>query len=261
MFEKMYEVVTEKVHFPGSIGQMLTAKLDRPKNDAWAYGVYSPCFTCTKDILVASRICNALAGHGIGMLRVDFTGQGESDGDFVDTTFTTNVDDLLCAIDYMDTQGQRPYFLIGHSLGGTAALVASSKSDFIRAAVTINSPSNPRHVARHFRQQQEDIINDGYATVQVSGRDYKISKKFIDSLEKYDMNSILAGVNCALLIAHSPQDSDVMINNASELFTMAHHPKSFLSLESMDHLISKKVDSQYIGDVVSAWIQRYKPQV
>lgn len=253
----MGATVSEKVSFIGSQGHSLEARLDRPQKEAWAYGVYSPCFTCTKDILAASRIYTTLAEQGIAMLRVDFTGQGGSQGAFADTTFKTNIEDLLCAIAFLESRSTPPTLLIGHSLGGTAALITASQSAAIKAVVSLNSPANPRHVGRHFKNQEDDILEKGFTSIKIAGKSHVISQAFLNSLDEYDMPSILPLLKKPLLVMHSPQDTEVHISNASELFTMAHHPKSFISLENMDHMISKKEDAQYVAHLIAPWAEKY----
>lgn len=247
------QIISEKLTFQGSQGHQLEAKLDRPEKDPWAFGVYAPCFTCTKDILAASRICMALAEQGIAMLRIDFTGQGV----FAETNFTTNCQDLLKAIDFLHLQGKTPNLMIGHSLGGTAALIASHKSPHIKAVVSLNSPAHPQHVGRHLKDVEAEIQNTGQATLKIAGKTQTIQKHFLDALGTYDMAQILSELKAALLIMHTPQDTDVTITNASDLFAMAHHPKSFISLEGVDHLITKKEDARYVAHLIASWAEKY----
>lgn len=250
-------ITTKKVTFTGSLGHTLSAKLDLNLNKKEGVGVYAPCFTCTKDIVIASRLCAALAEKGIAMLRVDFTGQGHSQGQFSQTNFTTNVNDLLCAIEFLKTQNLAPSLLVGHSLGGTASLVAAHHSPDIKAVVTLNSPSEPLHVSRHFKNFEKDLITKGQIDIDVGGKTHTIQRHFLEDLKRYTMEEILKNLNAAFLIMHAPHDDMVSIQNASDLFTKAMHPKSFISLWECDHLISQKSKAIYIAGLINAWVKAY----
>jgi uncharacterized OsmC-like protein/alpha/beta superfamily hydrolase len=251
------EIVSDKVAFMGSQGYPLSARLDRPTGAVRCYAIYAPCFTCTKDVHAAVRICGALAARGIATLRLDFTGIGASGGSFPETNFSSNVQDLIAAIDYLKSQGQAPSLLIGHSLGGTAALVATHQSNDIKAVVTINSPGQPRHVGRHFQGSENEINLKGEIDVQIGGYNFTIRKQFLDDLQSYEMDKILPHLNASLLVLHAPEDNMVNIKNASYIFSTALHPKSFISLDHMDHLITKREDAEYVADMIAAWTKRY----
>lgn len=255
--EDTMDIVSEKIFFPGSLGHLLAARLDRPVKNPRFFAVYGPCFTCTKDILVAKRISETLAALGIGVLRVDFTGLGESAGSFAEANFSSNVEDLLAASAYLKAHFEAPQLMIGHSLGGTTCLVATSKSPDIKAVVSINSPCHPKHVARHFPGLEEELSWKGEADVKIEGRDFRIQKHFFDDLQGHDMNQILPQLGAALLVLHSPTDTSVNIKNASYIFSTAAHPKSFISLDQMDHLVTKKDDALYIARLIDAWGERY----
>jgi uncharacterized protein len=254
------EIISEKVFFTGSLGHLLAAKLDRPVGRPRFFALYAPCFTCSKDILVAKRICEALAQKGIAILRLDFTGLGESGGDFAQANFSSNVEDLLAASAYLKAHFQAPQLMIGHSLGGTTSLVATSRSADIKAVVTINSPCHPTHVSRHFPGLEDELSWKGEADVKIEGRDFRIQKHFIDDLQSHDMNQILPALGAALLVMHAPTDPGVNVRNASFIFSTASHPKSFVALDQMDHLITKKNDALYIAQMIDAWSERYTVQ-
>jgi putative redox protein len=247
------EVLSEKITLIGSHGHKLAARLDRPKGEVRCYAVYAPCFTCTKDVHAAVRIASGLAERGIATLRLDFTGIGESEGLFAETNFSSTVEDLLAAIAYLKNQHRTPHLLIGHSLGGTAALVATQRSADIQAVVTINSPCQPKHVSRHFLGVEEELHWKGEADVEIAGRKFTIQKHFFDDLQTYNMDTILPNLGAALLVLHAPQDDLVHITNANDIFSKALHPKSFISLDGVDHLITQRRDAEYIAELISTW--------
>ncbi len=246
-----------KVEFKNKEGLMLSGRLHLPAGTIKAFAVYAHCFTCSKDIKAARNICQYLSERGIAALRFDFAGLGDSEGDFVDTNFTTNVTDLLCAAEYLEQHYQAPEIMIGHSLGGAAALVAASKIDSIKAVSTINSPCHPKHVARHMAGAEEQILWNGEADVEISGRSLKIKKHFLDDLKSYDMDQVFKDLNAAVLVFHAPHDETVNIKNATMIFQLAQHPKSFISLDSADHLIMNNEDAKYIASSIDAWAGRY----
>ncbi len=254
------EITVQKVTFPGSLGNTLEARLELPKGDIRYYAVYAPCFTCTKDIVAARRITASLATRGIATLCLDFTGLGGSSGSFEQANFSTNVEDIQAAINYLKTRYRTPRLLVGHSLGGTTCLVAASKSPEIKAVATINSPCHPKHVARHFPGLEEELSWKGEADVKIEGRDFRIQKHFFDDLQSYDMESVLKKMKAALLVFHAPDDTTVNIQNASFIFSIAQHPKSFIALNEADHLITNRRDADYISNVISAWSQSYIAQ-
>lgn len=246
-----------KVEFRNKEGLLLSGRLHLPAGTIKAFAVYAHCFTCSKDIKAARNICQYLSERGIAALRFDFAGLGDSEGDFVDTNFTTNVTDLQCAAAYLTEHYQAPEIMIGHSLGGAAALVAASRIDSIKAVSTINSPCHPKHVARHMAGAEEQILWNGEADVEVSGRSLKIKKHFLDDLKSYDMDTVFRDLNAAVLVFHAPHDETVNIKNATMIFQMAQHPKSFISLDSADHLIMNNEDARYIASSIDAWAGRY----
>lgn len=251
------DITSQKVTFPGSLGNTLEARLERPKGEIHFYAVYAPCFTCTKDILVARRITASLASQGIATLCLDFSGLGGSTGSFEQANFSSNVEDIQAAIAYLKAHYRTPRLLVGHSLGGTTCLVAASKSPEIQAVATINSPCHPAHVARRFPDLEEELSWKGEADVKIEGRDFRIQKHFFDDLKSYDMEKILKQMKAALLVFHAPEDATVKVQNASFLFSIASHPKSFIALDGANHLITKRQDAEYISNVIRSWTDRY----
>jgi putative redox protein len=237
------QTTTKKVSFQGSQNRTLKGRLELPLGTIRAYAIFVHCFTCTKDFIFSVRLCRFLAAQGIAVLRFDFAGLGESEGDFAETNFSTNVDDILGAFAFLSNEYQLPQLLMGHSLKGVA---------------TINSPCNPQHVKHHFTDVEHEIMGRGESDVLIEGRAFKIQKQFFDDLESYTMETIFKDINAALLVLHSPQDETVSVKNASYIFSMAHHPKSFVSLDTMDHLITKELDAQYVAQVIAAWISKYQ---
>ena len=249
----------QKVVFENLRGQSLSGILDLPAAAPLGYALFAHCFTCSKNLKAASNIARALTGAGIAVLRFDFTGLGQSEGEFADTNFSSNVDDLLAAVDYLDREHTLPAILIGHSLGGTAVLQAAAKVDSAVAVVTIGSPSEPAHVAGMFSDSEDTLRERGEATVNLGGRPFLMKQQFLDDLEKQDLGSSIGALRKALLIMHAPLDDVVEIDNASALFVAAKHPKSFVSLDTADHLLSREADSRYAGRVLAAWASRYLP--
>lgn len=249
--------ITDRVSFKARDGKSIAGRLDRPLGPIRCFALYAHCFTCTKDILSATRICRFLAENGIATLRFDFRGLGDSEGDFSQTTFTDNVEDILSAYDFMQREYKIPEILIGHSLGGTTALVAASKLKEIKAVVTINSPCHPIHVKRHFVDVEDEILWSGAGDVMIQGRPFKLQREFFDDLEKQDMKEVFKNLDAALLVLHSPNDETVNVKNANYIFSMARHPKSFIALDGVDHLITKEPDARYVAQVIHAWASRY----
>lgn len=247
-----------KVMFDGSQGAQLAGLLEMPSQPPKAYALFAHCFTCGKDIAAASRISRELVAHGFAVFRFDFTGLGNSDGDFSNTNFTSNVQDLIAAAHHLEKHYELPTLLIGHSLGGTAVLNAAGKLKGVRGVVTIGSPAEADHVLHQFACDIDTIERDGEAEVTLAGRKFNIRKQFIDDLRS---NSIqhLASLKSALLVMHSPTDNVVAINNAEKIYVAARHPKSFVSLDNADHLLSNKQDSKYVAATIAAWALRYIP--
>ncbi|MCF8308642.1 MAG: alpha/beta hydrolase [Bacteroidales bacterium] len=249
---------SNKVVFQNSDGENLSARIELPADgEPENYALFAHCFTCNKNLSAIRNISRALTAEGFGVLRFDFTGLGESEGDFADTNFSSNIQDLLAAINFMAGQYDAPSLLIGHSLGGAAVLHAGTYVESVKAVATIGAPSDPAHIKKLVTSRLDDINTRGHADVSIGGRPFTIKKQFIDDLEATDMEAVLKNMRKALLVAHSPQDNIVGINNAAEIFTAAMHPKSFLSLDGADHLLSKSKDSTYIGKVIASWAARY----
>jgi len=250
-------VPTEKYQFTGSEGQQLAAALDMPEREPVAYALFAHCFTCGKDVLAARRIALALAAKGIAVLRFDFTGLGSSEGDFANSTFSSNVADLVRAADHLRETRKGPAILIGHSLGGAAVLAAAGQIPDVKAVVTIAAPSDPAHVTGLFKDRIEDIRKDGEVEIQLAGRPFHIKREFLDDIAEHNLMAQVAKLHKALLIMHSPTDDIVSIDNATHIFIAAKHPKSFVSLAGTDHLLSGKRDAAYVADVIAAWTERY----
>ena len=249
----------QKVVFENQRGHALSGILDLPAETPVGYALFAHCFTCSKNLKAASNIARALTDAGIAVLRFDFTGLGQSEGEFSDTNFSSNVDDLLAAVSYLDREHEAPAILIGHSLGGTAVLQAAATVPSAVAIVTIGSPSEPAHVARMFSGSEDTLRERGEATVNLGGRPFLMKQQFLDDLEKQDLNASIGSLRKALLIMHAPLDDVVEIDNASALFVAAKHPKSFVSLDTADHLLSREADSRYAGRVLASWASRYLP--
>ena len=248
---------TERFQFTGEGGHQLAAALDTPDGPVHAYALFAHCFTCGKDVLAAKRIATALAAKGIGVLRFDFTGLGSSEGDFANSTFSSNVADLVRAADHLRETRGAPAILIGHSLGGAAILAAAAQIPDAKAVVTIAAPSDPAHVTHLFKDHIEDIRKHGEVEVQLAGRPFHIKREFLDDVAEHSLMAHVAKLHKALLIMHSPTDDTVGIDNATNIFVAAKHPKSFVSLSGADHLLSGKRDAAYVADVIAAWAERY----
>ena len=248
---------TERFQFTGSEGHQLAASLDLPEREPLAYALFAHCFTCGKDVLAAKRIAVALAAKGIAVLRFDFTGLGSSEGDFANSTFSSNVADLVLAADHLRETRKAPTILIGHSLGGAAILAAAGQIPDAKAVVTIAAPSDPAHVTGLFKDRIEDIRKQGKVEVQLAGRPFHIKREFLDDIAEHNVTAQVAKLHKALLIMHSPTDDTVSIDNATHIFVAAKHPKSFVSLAGADHLLSGKRDAAYVADVIAAWAERY----
>lgn len=248
---------SKKVQFTGALGETLAAKLDTPDGEIKACALFAHCFTCSKDLRAVGNITAALAENGIATFRFDFTGLGQSSGDFADTNFSSNVDDLIAAANFMAEEYESPAILIGHSLGGAAILHAAKNIESVKAVAVIGAPADPEHVTENFSMKIDEIEEKGEATVQLAGRPFKIKKQFLDDLEETSMKSCINTLNRALIIFHSPIDNTVGIENAQKIFFAARHPKSFISLDDADHLLSEKEDSLYVGKVLGVWAARY----
>ena len=248
---------TSKVEFVGSQGATLAARLDMPGGRPRAFALFAHCFTCSKDIFAASRIAGRLSELGIATLRFDFTGLGSSEGEFANTDFSSNIEDLVKAADWLREAHQAPAILIGHSLGGTAVLAAAGEIPEAIAVATIGAPSDAAHVVKNFAADLDEIERTGEATVELAGRQFKIRREFIDDVRTQDMQERIAGLKRALIVFHSPLDERVGINNAGAIFTAARHPKSFISLDDADHLLTRRTDAIFVADVLASWVGRY----
>ncbi len=248
----------QKITFQNKEGQTLVGRLELPVDQQpHNYAIFAHCFTCNKNLSAVKNIGKSLTAKGFGVLRFDFTGLGESEGDFEDTNFSGNVEDLVAAADYLKTNYQAPTLLVGHSLGGAAVIFAASEIESIKAIATIGAPSNPNHVQHLFKSNLEEIEVSGKAVVNLSGRDFTIKKQFLEDLESKSMQETAKNLGKALLVLHSPNDGTVGIKNAEEIYHAAKHPKSFVSLDGADHLLMNKKDSTYVGQVIASWAERY----
>lgn len=248
---------TERITFPGHDGGELAARLDLPDGPVLATALFAHCFTCGKDIAAARRIAGRLASMGIAVLRFDFTGLGHSDGEFSNTSFSSNVQDLVAAANWLKARGMAPDVLIGHSLGGSAVLKSAHEIHGIKAVVTLGAPFDPGHVTHNFSASLSEIKEEGSAKVTLGGRPFTISKAFVDDVCAEQLAPAIASLRAALLVMHAPGDETVGIENASQIFLAAKHPKSFVTLDDADHLISRAKDSEYAADVIAAWLTRY----
>ena len=251
---------SERFEFPNSKGEKLAAVLDLPLGKPTAYALFAHCFTCGKDVRAARTIAERLAAHGIATLRFDFTGLGGSAGEFANTHFSSNIDDLIAAADHLRKTKAAPAILIGHSLGGAAVLAAAHRIEEARAVVTIAAPSDPAHVTGLFKSQVGAIREQGEVEVALAGRPFKIRREFLDDVAEQMLMDRVAHLRKALLIFHSPTDDVVGIDGASKIFVTAKHPKSFVSLAGADHMLSKAGDAAYVADVIAAWVERYLDQ-
>lgn len=246
-----------KLSFPGALGAPIAARLELPADVPRAYALFAHCFTCGKDSSAAVRVARALAAHGIAVMRFDFTGLGESGGAFEDTNFSTNVADLVAAAGFLRDRYAAPQLLIGHSLGGAAVLAAAHLLAEVKAIATIAAPSEAAHVARHFAAQSDEIEHSGEAEVSLAGRPFVIRQTFIEDLGLHNQAERIAQLKRPLLVLHSPTDAAVSIDNASEIFLAAKHPKSFISLDGADHLLTRPADAAFAAALIAAWASRY----
>jgi putative redox protein len=245
------------IHFPGALGDRLAARLDLPVTPPAAFALFAHCFTCSKDSLAASRISAALTDNGLGVLRFDFTGLGASEGDFANTNFSSNVADLVAAASWLREHHQAPRILVGHSLGGAAVLAAAEQIPESAAVSTIGAPYDPAHVRRLLEGVTPEIEAAGTADVTIGGRRFRIKQQFLDDISSQNSNRYLVQLRKALLIFHSPRDTTVSIENAGMIFAAAKHPKSFISLDDADHLLTRKEDALYVASVLASWASRY----
>lgn len=247
----------QRVIFEGSLGDSLAARLDLPPGEIRAYALFAHCFTCSKDVFAASRISAELASRGIAVLRFDFTGLGASEGDFANTNFSSNVRDIVKAADFLRGNHQAPALLIGHSLGGAAVLMAAGQVPEVKAVATIGAPADVNHVLAQVGRDLETIEKTGAAEVVLAGRSFRIRRDFVDDARAQDVRTSVRSLRKALLVLHSPTDSVVGIDQARAIFEAAHHPKSFVSLDGADHLLTSKPDAAFVAEMISSWAARY----
>lgn len=250
-------MLSERQDFPGADGQKLAARLDVPDGAIKAYALFAHCFTCGKDIFAATRIAQSLTEHGIAVLRFDFTGLGASEGEFANTNFSSNVADLVAAADFLRNSKSAPHILIGHSLGGAAVLAAADAIPEVQAVVTLAAPSDPEHVRGLLGHSLGTIEETGEADVQLAGRPFKIKRQFLIDAANHKLIPKIANLKRALLVMHSPRDATVDISNAQSIFSAAKHPKSFISLDDADHLLTRKEDAVYVAAMIALWSERY----
>jgi fermentation-respiration switch protein FrsA (DUF1100 family) len=250
-------VKVQAISFPGTEGHKLAARLDAPDDEPRAYALFAHCFTCGKDVFAASRIAQRLTEHGIAVLRFDFTGLGASEGEFANTNFSSNVADLIGAAKHLRQAYKAPALLIGHSLGGAAVLAAAADVPESKAVVTIAAPSDPAHVAGLFGDRVAEIEAKGEAEVLLAGRPFRVKRQFLVDAAEQNLSAKIARLGRALLVMHSPRDATVDIANATRIFMAAKHPKSFVSLDHADHLLSARPHAAYAANVIAAWAEPY----
>lgn len=251
---------TRPATFTGSGGDLLAARLDLPDGEPLAFALFAHCFTCSKDLAAATRISRGLADRGFGVLRFDFTGLGSSEGEFANTDFSSNVADLVLAADWLRANHGAPAVLIGHSLGGAAVLAAAAQIPEAVAVATIGAPFDPAHVTELFPDTvRNQLDHDGEADVQLAGRTFRVRKQLLDDLGAQNLTDAIRSLRRALLVFHSPTDEIVGVDNARQIFEAARHPRSFVSLDGADHLLTRRTDAAYVADVLSSWAGRYLP--
>lgn len=248
---------SEQVEFPGSQGPALAGRLDLPDGNPRAFALFAHCFTCSKDVVAASRIAKALTEFDIAVLRFDFTGLGSSEGDFANTNFTSNIEDLISAAEYLRRLHRAPTILVGHSLGGAAVLAAAGRLPEVRAVATIGAPAGTEHLLHLLRGSRQEIELAGEAEVHLASRPFRIRKQFLDDIESQPQIDRIRNLNASLLVMHSPTDETVGVDNARRIFDAARHPKSFVALDDADHLLTQRVDAKFAASMLAAWANRY----
>ena len=251
-------MIAQKIKFKNAKGQELAARLELPETgEPKAFALFAHCFTCSKNLTAVRNIGKTLISKNIAVLMFDFTGLGDSEGDFEHTNFSSNIEDLYSAAHFLEENYRAPALLIGHSLGGAAVIFASAKIPSVKAIATIGAPSNPEHVSHLFKNSFSEINTSGKAKVSIGARDFTIQKQFLDDIQDKNIKHKLDEFRNSILIMHSPQDITVGIENAAEIYKAARHPKSFISLNGADHLLSDKKDSKYVGHIIATWADRY----
>lgn len=247
----------DRVTFTGSLGDQLAARLDLPAGPPKAFALFAHCFTCGKDLRSAGRLASALTDAGFGVLRFDFTGLGKSDGEFANTNFKSNTEDLIAAVEWLRINHRAPQILVGHSLGGAAVLHVAGDIEEVRAVVTIGAPADTEHLTELFDSSLDDIAERGEAQVTLAGREFTVRQQLIDDLARHNITGKVSSLRKALLVLHSPVDNTVGVENAAEIFQAAKHPKSFVSLDGADHLLSNLADADFAADAIAAFASRY----
>jgi len=251
------EGVSQKIEFKNSEGVTLAGRLELPGVQPQAFALFAHCFTCSKDVAAASRVSRALRDRGMAVLRFDFTGLGNSDGDFGNTHFSSNVQDLQSAADFLRRHYEAPALLVGHSLGGAAVLAVASSIPEVKAVATIGAPSDPSHVAHLFQGKEDESELKGESEVLLAGRSFRIRKSFLDDIRSQNLLGRLKNLNKPVLLFHSPVDQVVSIDHARHLYEALKHPKNFVSLDQADHLLTRKEDSEFVADLLASWASRY----
>ncbi|EKF19766.1 bifunctional alpha/beta hydrolase/OsmC family protein [Nitratireductor pacificus] len=247
----------QRLEFPGHSGATLAARLDLPNGHVRGYALFAHCFTCSKDLAAARRIAAELAREGIAVLRFDFTGLGSSEGEFASTNFSTNLGDLVCAVDFLRTHYAAPSILIGHSLGGAAVLAIAGTIPEVKAVATIGAPADTAHVLKNLRGLPQDIDAEETVDVSIDGRPFRVSGRFVEDVKAQNLLDAVAMMRKPLLILHAPRDEIVGIDNATRLFLAAKHPRSYISLDDSDHLLSRPQDAVFAARVIAGWVSRY----
>ncbi|MEO0329219.1 MAG: bifunctional alpha/beta hydrolase/OsmC family protein [Pseudomonadota bacterium] len=248
---------TQRIDFDGSLGAKLSARLDLPQGPVQAYAIFAHCFTCSKELHATRRIAAELSSLGIAVMRFDFTGLGKSGGDFASTNFSSNRQDIVLAAEYLREHFEAPSLLIGHSLGGAAVLSVASDIDEVKAVATIGAPAEAEHVVHNFGAKLDEIEGEGEAAVILGGREFTIRKQFLDDLQNNHVLERVSKMKKPLLVLHSPVDDTVGVDNATKIFVSAKHPKSFVSLDTADHLVSKDADAKFVASMIATWSARY----
>lgn len=256
---RMRAASSQRVEFPGALGGVLAGRLDLPAGVPVAYALFAHCFTCNKDGHAAARISAALTGHGVAVLRFDFTGLGQSGGDFANFHFSSTIADLLAAAGWMRSQGHAPSILVGHSLGGAAVLAAARNVDEVVAVVTLGAPSSPEHDSRLIIEGGPQLATNGQTRVSIGGRMFSLKAGYLDDIAAQPQAQRTALLGRPLLVLHSPQDQIVGIDNARAIFDAARHPKSFVALDGADHLLTQPADAEFVASLIATWVSRYLP--
>ncbi len=250
-------IASQKVSFQGALGAQLDARLELPEGQPLAFALFAHCFTCSKNSAAASRISRALADEGFAVLRFDFTGLGSSEGDFANTNFSSNLDDLVAAADFLRREHRAPALLVGHSLGGAAVLRAAERIPEVKAITTLNAPCDPAHATHLLAAARPELEEKGEAEVLIGGRPFRIKKSLLTDLAEQPMKAALQSLRAALLVMHAPTDDIVGVDNARRIFDGARHPKSFISLDRANHLLTNRADAIFAARVISSWAARY----